>query len=106
MRRNGSGFLRRPVCPPAPNAFPVELARLPSRDRLRIRFGLTDREAEVAHLLALRWTGKEIARELDVRPSTANRHTESVLRKLGIHSRLEVYGVICTAFELHSKGWV
>lgn len=53
-------------------------------------FGLTSREAEVAVLLAERRTHKEIAKDLGIRPNTARRHSQKVLRKLGIHSKKDV----------------
>jgi len=57
---------------------------------LRTRYGLTDREIEVAHLLADRYTNKEIADRLRVSLSTAARHTEHVLRKLAVTNRRHV----------------
>lgn len=61
---------------------------------LRRRFDLTERQAQVALLMADRRTYKEIARELDIRPNTARRHSSMVLRKLGIHRREDVARVI------------
>ena len=72
-------------------------AALPCVARLRTRFGLTGREAEVARLLAARLTNKEIARALGVTIFTAERHTERVLDKLGINSRHHVHVVIAAA---------
>jgi DNA-binding CsgD family transcriptional regulator len=69
---------------------------LPRRDELRRRFRLTEREAEVALLLAQRRTSKEIARTLEVSWHTARRHTERVLAKLGISSRRHVLAMIMT----------
>jgi DNA-binding CsgD family transcriptional regulator len=66
----------------------------PDIDELRSRFGLTPRQAEVALLLSRRRSNKEIARELGVTRHTAHRHTEAVLRKLGIHTRKDVHGVL------------
>lgn len=57
-------------------------------------FDLTPRQAEVARLLADRSPNKAIARSLGVKQKTAWRHTEDVLAKLGISSRLDVAGVI------------
>ena len=59
-------------------------------DVLRTCYGLTHRELQVARLLADRHSNKEIADVLDVKESTAARHTENILRKLGIESRREV----------------
>jgi len=64
------------------------------RARLRSRFKLTAREAEVALLLGIRRTNREIAESIGVTEHTARHHTESVLRKLGVPSRIEVHNVI------------
>ena len=59
-------------------------------DIVTCRFGLTRRQSEVASLLARGLRNDEIARALDMCPSTARRHTECVLAKLGARSRAEV----------------
>ena len=67
---------------------------LPSAEDLCREFGLTDREAEVALLLAARRSNKEIARRLSIAQKTAWRHTAQVLSKLGTCSRREVGRVL------------
>lgn len=62
----------------------------PTAAQLREWFDLTQREAEVALLLARRRTNQEIARELTVTQYTARRHTEKVLQKLGLKRRTDV----------------
>ena len=57
---------------------------------LRGCFRLTNREIQVARLLANRHSNKEIAELLEVTVYTAGRHTERVLKKLGIASRRDV----------------
>lgn len=57
--------------------------------RLRHRFSFTPREAEVALLLEIRYSNIEIAEELGISRHTARHHVQSVLLKLGVHSRLE-----------------
>ncbi|EFC85296.1 LuxR C-terminal-related transcriptional regulator [Parafrankia sp. EUN1f] len=52
--------------------------------------GLTRREREVAGLLALGRTNREIAMELMIAPRTAESHVHQVLSKLGFHSRAKV----------------
>lgn len=64
--------------------------RVPAEDEIRVRFGLTRREATVAWCLAHRQSNDEIARALCVSPHTARHHTERVLGKLKVHSRREV----------------
>lgn len=50
---------------------------------------LTSRESEVATLLARGRTNKEIAEHLTVSPRTVEGHVESILRKLGLRSRVQ-----------------
>lgn len=59
-------------------------------DELRRRFRITAREAQVALLMAERLTHTEIAIRLGISPNTARRHSERVLGKLGIHSRIDL----------------
>jgi steroid delta-isomerase-like uncharacterized protein len=67
---------------------------------LRRRFGLTPREAEVAQLMASRRTHKEIAKALAIRPNTARRHCERVLKKLRIASKTHVAELMRVAPDL------
>ncbi|HEX7118603.1 MAG TPA: helix-turn-helix transcriptional regulator [Longimicrobiales bacterium] len=62
----------------------------PRAARLRERFGLTRREAEIALLLAQGRKTADIARDLVISRHTVRRHTENVLRKLGVPSRAAV----------------
>jgi DNA-binding CsgD family transcriptional regulator len=67
------------------------LTRVPrSPDELSQAYGLTPAEARVAILLAVGRSNAELAGELVISPHTARRHTERVLRKLGVRSRAEV----------------
>jgi DNA-binding CsgD family transcriptional regulator/predicted ester cyclase len=59
-------------------------------DELQNYAGLTQRESQVALLLAERFTHKEIAQQLGIQPNTARRHSERVLQKLGLSSRHDV----------------
>lgn len=63
---------------------------IPSCEAVTCKFGLTPRQGEVACLIARGLRNDEIARELDMSPSTARRHTECVLAKLGVRSRAEI----------------
>jgi DNA-binding CsgD family transcriptional regulator len=62
----------------------------PSEGVLRERFGLTQREAVIALLLAEGKSNADLAKALFISPHTARHHTEKVLLKLGVHSRAEV----------------
>lgn len=72
--------------------FVVELritARGEAREQmLRDRFGLTQREAEVALLLAEGLSNPEVACRLALSVHTVRRHGERVFRKVGVRSRL------------------
>lgn len=50
---------------------------------------LTPREREVINLLAAGLTGREIAERLVIAPSTAAKHIENVVGKLGVRSRTQ-----------------
>lgn len=62
-------------------------ALLPAPAELRARCGLTEREAEVACLLASGMTDRQVAARLHISHSTARRHSEHILAKLGTTSR-------------------
>jgi pimeloyl-ACP methyl ester carboxylesterase len=51
---------------------------------------LTDRELEVAELVAEGLTNNSIARRLSVAPRTAEAHVENIRRKLGVRSRAQI----------------
>lgn len=76
----------------------------PSYRELRAAFGLTRAEARVATMLAERKTNSEIARELGVSASTARRHTERLLVKLGISRRGAVRGALLRCVEAGGAG--
>lgn len=50
---------------------------------------LTPRESEILRHIAEGQSNKVIARELDISDGTVKLHVKSILRKLGIHSRVE-----------------
>jgi DNA-binding NarL/FixJ family response regulator len=54
---------------------------------------LTSREREVLELLASGMRPKQIARELVISPKTVASHLQSVLSKLGVHSRAEAIAI-------------
>ncbi len=58
------------------------------------RSSLTRREREAIELLSRRRSNREIAEIIGVSPSTAKRHTENILGKLGLRSRYEVERII------------
>jgi DNA-binding NarL/FixJ family response regulator len=56
--------------------------------------GLTEREWEIARLLALGLSNGEIADQLVVSPKTVGHHVSAVLAKLGVRRRAEVAAAI------------
>jgi len=67
---------------------------LPEPAAIAERFGLSPRQAEVAVLLALRLSTKEIASRLGISRHTARTHVEGALLRLGVHRRTEVAGAL------------
>lgn len=70
-----------------------QLARLIAaehqNDPVEVDSDLTPRQAEVLQLMATGLGTKAIADELHLKPSTAAWHVQTILEKLGAHSRLE-----------------
>lgn len=54
---------------------------------VRDLLGLTDRQAEVAVLMAARFSDKAIAQRLGIKVNTVRRHAEAVLGRAGVSSR-------------------
>jgi DNA-binding NarL/FixJ family response regulator len=51
---------------------------------------LSDREREIAYLLLIKKSDKEIAQRLSISPGTVHVHLSRVYKKLGIHSRADL----------------
>lgn len=66
----------------------------PVRQLKTARMTLTPRQTEIAQLLAMRRSNREIAERLGISRSTAKRHTEDVLARLGLTSRRDVERVM------------
>ena len=66
-------------------AAPVEGAREPAPPGVE----LTARQHEVLRLLAEGCSTDDIARELGISPETVRNHVREILRRLGVHSRIE-----------------
>jgi DNA-binding CsgD family transcriptional regulator len=67
-------------------------------------YRLTPRECEVARLLALRYSNKEISTRLGISPHTAWRHTDNVLAKLGVSTRRHVMDVLKRPHDRRPSG--
>jgi DNA-binding NarL/FixJ family response regulator len=61
----------------------------PATLQLRLDYGMTPREVEVALLLAQGCANSTVAARLGISRHTARHHTQRVLGKLGVHSRAE-----------------
>jgi PAS domain S-box-containing protein len=66
-----------------------EIRRAPADGRATVEAALTRREVEVFRLVAAGANTRAIAAELRVSPATVRNHVQSLLGKLGVHSRLE-----------------
>ena len=94
VRRTLSQLRRRAAPVGDPRPARAALPRGPSPLRLAREFHLTAREQEVALLLAEGLTNAQVAEVLGVSTHTARHHTESVLLKLGVHSRAAAGAVV------------
>ena len=65
-----------------------------SDEALRSKYGLTDRQIEVARLLGQGFANAEIAEVLGISPFTARNHTEQILGKLGASTRARVGAIL------------
>jgi DNA-binding CsgD family transcriptional regulator len=74
---------RIPLQPPAAAVGESPPARAPAR------YGLTGRELDVLRLMAAGRSNAQIGTELYISRSTASVHVSSILRKLGVSSRLQ-----------------
>jgi DNA-binding CsgD family transcriptional regulator len=63
---------------------------MPPGEVLGERYALTKREIDVTYLLLHGKSNADIAQALAISEHTARHHTESVLAKLGVHSRTEI----------------
>ncbi len=73
----------------------------PNHVKLAERFGLTMRQLEVLHLLALGLEYKEIADRLSVSVSTVNNHLTHIRERLGVHNSIQALNKI---FPLSAGG--
>lgn len=63
-------------------------------DALRERYGLTERQIEVARLLAQGHSNAEIGEALGITTLTARNHTDQILLKLGASTRARVGAIL------------
>ncbi len=54
---------------------------------------LSDTQREIAELVRLGLTNRQIARRLGLSPHTVNYHLRQIFRKLGVRSRVELAGL-------------
>ena len=79
---SGAARLRSSRALPGPKSSPLDAS-------LDLYQGLTTRELEVLRLLVSGASHKAIVEKLRISPSTVKNHTQNILSKLKVHSRLE-----------------
>ena len=72
------------------------------RLRLLIRWGLSEREAQVLSLIAAAKTGPEISILLGISHDTVRKHTSRILEKLGVETRTAAAAAALSATSLES----
>lgn len=98
LEAQGEGRIARGTVVAAPTGTPIYVVvverpaerLLPSVAQVRGRWGVTEREAEVALLCSRRLSVAEMAAELGVTTHTVRRHVERILVKLEVRRRREV----------------
>jgi len=95
------GVLLPPVVLLGSPGILLELERMAKRtirtEDLRLRFGLTSRQVEVARLVAKGLSDHAIATRLGISLRTAEHHTEHVLHKLGADCRSAVAALLANS---------
>jgi DNA-binding CsgD family transcriptional regulator len=76
---------------------------MPAEADIQARFGLTRKEAAVTRLLAEGKANAAVAAALYISPHTARRHTESVMKKLGVASRAEVGPLLFRVYDVPAR---
>lgn len=72
----------------SPDSARVVGGTTPPRDRRWFFDNLTEREMEVAHLVAQGFHNADIARALTISDNTVESHLKSIYAKLDVHSRV------------------
>ena len=68
----------------------LQTKRLKELEGLRERFSISEREKEIALLLALGLSNKEIAEKLFISPGTVKNHVYNIYEKTGVKNRVEL----------------
>jgi len=66
------------------------LERVKRGEEEALHDGLTDREREILHLIAVGHSNREIAEILTISEHTVHNHRARLMEKLGVHNRLEL----------------
>ncbi len=86
-----------------PNALRRVMPLLAKGSKTRVGAELTTREREVLQLLATGKSTTALAAALFVAPATIRNHIQSILNKLGAHSRLEAVAIASRENLLHKS---
>ncbi len=79
-------------------SFAVDVDEADAQDPLVAR-GLSDREADVARLVALGRTHKEVGSQLYISPKTVEHHVARIRQKLGANTRAELLAIVREAMD-------
>lgn len=81
-----------------------ELGSTEVRSGIRRRLGsLSARESEVASMMVLGLSNKEIARELGISHRTIERHRQSAIKKMGVRSVVELGTILASDAEIRKE---
>ena len=90
-----------PVTEPETKTAPARTAKADTTgDPLDV---LSKKEREVAELICLGYTNKDIAKVLFITEHTVKDHTKSIYRKTDVHSRLELATLVSNYSSVHKK---
>lgn len=84
----GQPYLSPSVLQPVVSDY---LKTLPENEAISIFYRLSNREREVFHLLASGRGRQEISETLNISPKTADRHKASVMKKLSLACKEDIY---------------
>lgn len=68
----------------------IKQSLVPNVEESKLMQQLSSREREIAQLVALGMSNKEIAKQADITEQTVKTHLKTIYEKVGVHTRLEL----------------